>query len=425
MLVILPSGEQFAVPAEVETVKGLKASLEAVYGIPQIDQRLFVGATELHEKYSLDLVRGDARIDLIIAVGKRYAICREALRDQFNHLADEVLVTNRSIIASRNLDVLDAKPAIDVANWSRKAIDKERVAALEKITGPYFIAFEKNKVARLEKLRRTREKLDPGLVVISTFNGGYCHMIENWAASCDRHAIDCRAFTLLFPTDARADVFARNLGFQTYFDGESYGDIPKEAHVKFGDATFRKFLFAKLATTQDMLAIGADIIRQDVDIVWLRDPRRDLAGRMDRDELDFLFMFDGPNRHYQPLHYNSGFVAVRNNPFARKAWQLVFSNFARVFENGGEQRLINLVMNCMRERGLRTARLPEDVFVNGHVISRALRQGGALPDTGVVVHASWTTNVDVKVEHLMKYGLWYLPNAGYVPSSARTPKVGT
>jgi hypothetical protein len=122
-------------------------------------------------------------------------------------------------------------------------------------------------------------------------------------------------------------------------------------------------------------------------------------------------MFDGPNMLYRPLHYNSGFVFIRNSLFVRQIWQFVFANFAYAFDYGGEQRLINVVMSGLRESGLRTARLPEDIFVNGHVIARALRENVPLPGMSAVVHASWTRNIDRKIEHLKTYGLWYVQSA--------------
>ncbi len=275
-------------------------------------------------------------------------------------------------------------------------------------TEPFFAAFEKDRQSRLDLIARSRQELDDGPVVVSMFNWGYRQMVENWAASCDLHDIDCRAFTLLFPTDAKADEFARKLGFQTVYVGESYGEIPVEANDVFGDLKFRRVLFAKLAATKDMLDLGYDILRQDVDLVWSRDPRDELIRRAARDSLDMLFMFDGPNPLYNPLHYNSGFVLIRSNPFTRHAWDVVFSNYSQIFCDGGEQRVINEVIDHLRERGLRTNQLPEKTYVNGHVISRAMREGTGLPEQSFVVHASWTSDIKPKVEHMKKFGLWYL-----------------
>jgi hypothetical protein len=57
---------------------------------------------------------------------------------------------------------------------------------------------------------------------------------------------------------------------------------------------------------------------------------------------------------------------------------------------------------------LRSARLPEDVFVNGHVISRAIDEKQPLPVSSAVVHASWTINLEPELAHLKKIGLWYV-----------------
>ncbi len=310
---------------------------------------------------------------------------------------------------ARTLEELSASPSInldDLIDWS---FNGEARARCEAQAAPYFKAFEAHKADRHQAISRKCEYLEAGPIVISTFNWGFRRLFENFVASCDHHGIACRAFTLLFPMDEDADAFARDLGFQTYYDGVSYGELPTGACKVFGDGDFRKCLFAKLAMTQDMLEIGADQLRQDVDMVWLRDPRQCLAQRMDHEGLDFLFMYDGPNPSCQPLHYNSGFVYIRNNSHSRYTWNFIFSNYASILSSGSEQVLINAVLNCLRERGLRCDRLPEEKFLNGHVISRAINEKKPLPASSAsVVHASWTTNIEVKVAHLKRFGFWYL-----------------
>ncbi|MCR9138473.1 MAG: glycosyltransferase family 77 protein [Alphaproteobacteria bacterium] len=257
-------------------------------------------------------------------------------------------------------------------------------------------------------LREKRAQLDSGPIVVSTFNWGFRQMFENWAASCDHHKIDSRNFTLLFPTDERADALARDLGFVTYFDGNSYGDLPTEAAGAFGDRIFGQMLFAKIAMTMDMLDVGGDFLRQDVDLIWAKDPRGDLATRMDRQSLDMQFMYDGPSAIHQPLHYNSGFIFIRSNSFSRHMWKTVFDNYGQILAERAEQRVINVVAHCLRERGLRMERLPELRYINGHVISRLLRNKAELPKEWSVVHASWTSDIDRKIVNMKKFGLWYL-----------------
>ena len=312
------------------------------------------------------------------------------------------------VIFDRSLDALSAPPFMNLDGLSDHTFEGELKAALEDRAAPYFENFDAQKAVRHRAIRSICEDLEEGPIVACTFNWGFRQLFENWIASCDRHGIDCRAFTLVFPMDEQADRFVRERGFKTYFDGLSYGDVPMEACEVFGDETFRKCMFAKIAVTQDMLEIGADVLFQDVDMVWLRDPRPDLWQRADSESLDFLFMFDGPNRLYEPLHYNTGFYCVRNNPFSCHAWDAVFSNFARILHCGSDQPLINRVLSFLLNRGLRCDRLAEDVFINGHVMVQAARDHKPLPASGAVVHASWTANIEKKLTFLKQFDLWYI-----------------
>ena len=280
----------------------------------------------------------------------------------------------------------------------------------EPMAAAFLEAHAAGEAERLATLRLLAADLEPGPIVVSTFNRDYSILLSNWASSCYEHGIECQAFTLLFPTDRAADEHARSLGFKTYFDGVSYGVQSAAAHGAFGDEDFRRFLFAKLATTRDALMAGRDVLRQDVDVVWLRDPRRYLTKRMASEGLDFLFMYDGPSHMHAPLNFNTGFVQIRNTPAAHSAWEMLFRGCATVMRVGGEQRVLNALFNVLNREGLRCGRLEENVFTNGHAISRLLLEGGtgALPASSAVIHASWTANIHDKIAHLKQFGHWYL-----------------
>ena len=400
--IILPSEEAISVPQGFGTLPDLKAYIEAETGIPVAAQRLFTGRGELDDMRTLAALPSNVDIDLVISAGPSYSICRVGLCDGLESISGEVFVTHASRLAKRDHATLSAGPS-PYLTW-----DKPQPVPMQAMSEPFFECFAKNRDGRVRQLRRTRAQLEDGPVVVSTFNWGYREMLANWVASCDRNKIDCRAFTLLFPTDQRAAAFATDLGLRTYYDGDSYGELPTEACEVFGDQNFRRMMFAKIAMTRDMLDVGGDIILQDVDIVWQHDPRADLVRRAERHGLDMLFMYDGPNQLYQPLYYNSGFVFIRANPFTRHAWETVFSNYGRVLAEGAEQRLINAVVNFLRPRGLSTDRLPEETYVNGHVLSRLLKNGDGLPGGSTVVHASWTSDLKRKIVHMKQFGLWYI-----------------
>jgi hypothetical protein len=87
---------------------------------------------------------------------------------------------------------------------------------------------------------------------------------------------------------------------------------------------------------------------------------------------------------------------------------VIFSSYAQIFGDGGEQRFINVVVNELRDRRLRTDRLPEEIYVNGHLISQAIHRNTTLPINAAVVHASWTSDIKPKIEHMKRFAIWYI-----------------
>lgn len=306
----------------------------------------------------------------------------------------------------RTLDDLKRGPV--VFRDTLRPFSAESYQYSQSIARPYYQAYNRNKAERLAVLRELCRRMDRDTFVASTFNKGFTSMLANWAASCDRHHIDCRAATILFPMDEDADRFARDLGFATYFDGTSYGELPTEPSKAFGDADFVKCMFIKTAMIQDLLVLGHDVLLHDIDMVWFKDPLPYLRAQAKEQGHDFLFMYDGINPLYQPLYYNSGFAYINNNEFSRYAWQLIFDSYDWMVYYQSNQVVVNIVINALRERGLRTLRLAENKFVNGHIVVKAIKEGVRLAEPEYVVHMSWTANLSHKIERLKQHGMWYL-----------------
>ena len=395
MKVRLPCEDIIAVPEHIESISGVKAFIDQETKIPSSIQQLYYEQRVLTDDLTYEAFSSTDIIDLKISIGGRYSIKRSGVDEGASEC--ESFTPLKSILKNRDINLLSAPPKINV----RAPGQKENGVLL---AASYMKAFGKNRAARIGQLRRIRSQLDEGVVTLSMFNWGYNELFKNWVASCDLNKIDCRRNTLMFPTDEESDSLARKLGFRTYFDGQSYGEIPSTASESFGDGDFRRIIFAKIAMVQDMLEIEGDYLRQDIDLVWFADPREALRLKAEKDGLDMMFMADGPNAAHQPLHYNSGFVFLKNNPFTRYAWDQIFSNYGQILVAGGEQRMINLILACLKERGLRTAKLPENQYVNGHVFVKT----GAVPKNSVVGHASWTSNIEAKKKIMSNLGLWYL-----------------
>ena len=242
-------------------------------------------------------------------------------------------------------------------------------------------------------------------VLVMTLNHGHTDLLLNWVASCDRHGIEVRSWTLIVALDTTTAGIFEALGFAVYCDETSYGTPPREAAQAFGDQTFVQMMFPKTAVVQDVLNLGYDVLFQDVDLIWKKDPGQVLF-HPQRRGLDAQFMYDGPNRFYQPLHANSGFFFLRNTTASKTFWNLVCQHFDKVFHLRSQQRVVNIVLTTRYFRDLSLDILKEADFANGHLFSVEHPHG--LPDDPCVVHCSWTSNIEHKLKKYQLAGLWYL-----------------
>ena len=85
--------------------------------------------------------------------------------------------------------------------------------------------------------------------------------------------------------------------------------------VEYGDNKFVLMMMAKVICVQLISALGYDLLFQDVDIIWFKNP---LDYFHDKDSpianFDCYFQDDGARSlRYSPYSANSGFYYIRNN----------------------------------------------------------------------------------------------------------------
>jgi len=240
------------------------------------------------------------------------------------------------------------------------------------------------------------------VMLVMMANRGYNDLFNNWVRSCDINGLDPRSWAVLFAVDEDAAANAENQGFRTYLDPLSYGDQPRDAVEVFGDQDFRKLMFQKTAIVQDVLELGYDVLFQDVDMIWRKDPLEFLLTEANQD-FDARFMFDGRNPWHAPLFANTGFFLLKNHPVTRKFWSKVLASYAEMARCGSQQAVVNLILG---EDELQIDILPEEHFANGHLFS--IDNPSRLPPDPYVIHCSWTGNREHKLQKYKREGLWYL-----------------
>ncbi len=395
----LPSGERLELSEAVPSLAVLKQRIEAATHFPAGCQELRCEGVSLRALPACDAVE----LDLVLRIGS-YAIASPRVSAD---LDDEVFHPAAAIERSRDIETFKAlcrrvrfsddrplRNTIDLSDPTRRA--NERL-------DPY----RRHADARRGRLRELRERLEPGALLAMTCNAPYATLLENWHASCLSNDIDVRSRTVLFPMDREADAVGRALGYATFFDPDSYGIYESRSDVAFGDRQWLDCLFMKNAVMGDMLAAGFDVLFQDVDMVWRRDPLPLLSKKADRERWDFMFQRTGPNAKFQPTFFNSGFVFARSNEFSRHAWEQVLENQLYVYLFKSQQAPLNVLMGVYRERGLRVCGLPPEGFVNGHQLPSEPPEGPLHPQA-YVIHFNWTADLAAKLDRLRRLGVWYL-----------------
>ncbi len=265
---------------------------------------------------------------------------------------------------------------------------------------------ERFAAARTELAKRV--DLSGGAVVGMAFDHRFSRLFENWVAACDRFAIECRSHTMIFATDAGARQVAQRLGFVVYHDEESELLAAMTESGSYGDQAWTAYMYHQNWVIRTLLEFGqdfgADVLFQDVDVVWRRNPLPTLAATAGTG-VDVQAMYDGPNARFQPLYANSGFMYFRNTASVRDFWAEVYSRHDMVGYFRSQQEPLNVILAAYAHRGLDVLVLDEERFANGHLYCG----NRTAPPDPWVVHHSWTANFEQKLVRYVESDLWFLP----------------
>ena len=274
------------------------------------------------------------------------------------------------------------------------------------IAEAYHLLYAKHQGGRFDWLSQTLHELnDPESVIVMLFCDAYYPFFKNWLASCDHHNIEVRKRVICFTLDQDAQTKALAQGVKTYcLDPELYGGQAGHAG-SFSDKRFGRTMFYKNAIVRDLLEMGIDVLFQDVDLIWLRDPFEYFC---QNEDVDMQFMFDGPNCIHQPLYANSGFFFARANDATRALLDTALGNTASIFRSGSHQKPLNRILgHFVLHNVLALKILPENLFLNGHLFnlkSGLNPQATQWRESGYVVHYSWSVNREEKGMKMRQFG---------------------
>jgi hypothetical protein len=257
---------------------------------------------------------------------------------------------------------------------------------------------------------------DPSLkaLVILTCNKGQSEMFRNFVCNARAKELDL-SHVVMFATDEATVQLSRELGIHVWYDAAIFGSIPEESALKYGDPIFSKMMMAKVYCMHLAMSSGYDILFQDVDVVWHRNPLPFLVSEQ-FEGWDMVFQDDGSRVwRYAPYSPNSGFYFVRNNPVTTFLFETFLKMGDMIQVAKSHQHVMNdLLIEFSSTKGLKVKVLrkgDDNVFPGGvefHNKAKFMKemiQGTRKP---YVFHMSWTNNKENKQKFFEQLGEWYV-----------------
>ncbi|VEU34026.1 unnamed protein product [Pseudo-nitzschia multistriata] len=287
----------------------------------------------------------------------------------------------------------------------------------------------RNLVPYLQSLEETLEKLRPvaesvashngrNTVIVMVCNFGQSELLMNFVCNARARGLGKELSNiLLFSTDKETHELATKvLGLTSFYDEKVFGGMPSKAAEEYGDDIFRKLMFAKVYCVHMVSMLGHDLLFQDVDVVWYKDPlswfHDDTKGGSG---YDLVFQDDGSRTLvYAPYAANTGFYYARNNEATQAFFNALLMSGDLIMATFSHQvALVALLSEHVSLYGLRVKvwnRRSEEFpggywYHEAHDKMRAFVAGELQP---YVFHMCWTENKEDKVRYMQQMGQWYL-----------------
>jgi hypothetical protein len=197
---------------------------------------------------------------------------------------------------------------------------KGRLRIKEKLTT--FLTFFNTQASGIvnplrKKLADNNIKAGDDLIVM-VVNEGEIDLYMNFACSCQLHDISLNKLLVFVGSPEIVHLIEATGAMGIYHDG--YGSVSKSASQDYLDRVFVDMMWYKTFAIFLILNEGINILFQDVDLVWFRDPfpyfHTMISSYTKKSiQLEALISDDGQRSvRYSPLYGNSGFYYFLSTP---------------------------------------------------------------------------------------------------------------
>mmetsp|Transcript_25023 Transcript_25023/g.69010 ORF Transcript_25023/g.69010 Transcript_25023/m.69010 type:complete len:601 (-) Transcript_25023:23-1825(-) len=315
--------------------------------------------------------------------------------------------------SSEDLQLVSRGMQSNGKNQFRPPLDKHRKESWSMLS-QYYSTFADATTVLKPLVEKVATKGKTVTVMVSNF--GQSELLANFVCAAKSRNLDTSSI-LVFATDMETKELAESLGLTAFYDKWNFESIPSEAASRYGDRKFTLMMMAKVMCVQMVSTLGYNILFQDVDIVWYKNPIPFFEkGDAKLQNFDMMFQDDGGHSvRYAPYSANSGFYYVRANDRTKHFFSALLNAGDLVLRTDSHQQALIALMNeHMSLFGLKVKIFSRDTdeFPGGwHFhqktgkFMRRMIAGDADP---YIFHMSWTLNKDNKLLFFQQLGEWYV-----------------
>eukprot|EP01031_Cornospumella_fuschlensis_P023523 gene23523-28529_t len=254
-------------------------------------------------------------------------------------------------------------------------------------------------------------------IVVMVVNEGELDLFVNFACSCRFHSISMSHILVFAGSEGMVRIVEATGAMGLYHTG--FASVSRKASQDYLDRVFVDMMWYKAFSVYIVLREGLNILFQDVDLVWFREPWQYFKEYMAESQVGEgtpvmgFFSDDGQrSKRYTPFFANSGFYYLKSSPESTYfTWSVMIAMDAiqvlGSHQNVFTTRLIEgLALNFASIKLLPLEDFPTGIMYHHHrEYMRLLDQGKVHPYN---FHMCWTQGKSEKLRYLRNVKMWYL-----------------
>jgi Nucleotide-diphospho-sugar transferase len=131
--------------------------------------------------------------------------------------------------------------------------------------------FLKDVMGKANAMSKGNGNRSKNTLVVLVCNKGQAPLFRNFVCNARAKNLDL-SHLVMFATDQETLKMCQDLGIAAWYEDSIFGGLPETAARVYGDRTFTKMMLAKVYCVHLVLSCGYNVVFQDVDVIWYKNP---------------------------------------------------------------------------------------------------------------------------------------------------------